>query len=70
MQNRAESEVERLAESASGDPVAMANIVNEAMLNGINFSFTISVFIAIIALVLAFFMKRVTPEPVRKQSAG
>ncbi len=71
MQNRTESEAERLAESAAGDPSAMANIANEAMLNGINFSFTVSVFIAIVALVLAFFMKRVTPseKPVKQQQA-
>ncbi|MCP3761767.1 DHA2 family efflux MFS transporter permease subunit [Domibacillus sp. A3M-37] len=71
MQNRTESAAERLAESAAGDPSAMANIANEAMLNGINFSFTVSVFIAIVALVLAFFMKRVTPseKPVKQQQA-
>ncbi len=72
MQNRAESEAERLAESAAGDPSAMANIANEATLNGINFSFTVSVFIALAALVLTFFMKRVKPahEQVKQQSAG
>ncbi|OLN21982.1 MFS transporter [Domibacillus antri] len=71
MQNRTESEMERLSESAA-DPAAMANIANKAMLNGINFSFTISIFIAIIALILSFFMKRVTPskEPIKQQSAG
>ena len=72
MQNRTESESERLAESAAGDPAAMANLANEAMLNGINFSFTVSVFIAISALVLSFFMKRVTPsrQQAKQQSAG
>ncbi|OXS78355.1 DHA2 family efflux MFS transporter permease subunit [Domibacillus enclensis] len=73
MQNRTNAEAERLAESAAGDPSAMANIANEAMLNGINFSFTVSVFIAIVALFLAFFMKRVTPVQKtikQEQSAG
>ncbi|WP_309087490.1 DHA2 family efflux MFS transporter permease subunit [Domibacillus sp.] len=72
MQNRTESEAEQLAESAAGDPAAMANIANEAMLHGINFSFTISVFIAAVALVLAFFMKRVTPasQLSKQKSAG
>lgn len=73
MQNRTNAEAERLTESAAGDPSAMANIANEAMLNGINFSFTVSVFIAIVALFLAFFMKRVTPVQKtvkQEQSAG
>lgn len=72
MQNRTESEAEQLAESAAGDPAAMANIANEAMLHGINFSFTVSVFIAAVALVLAFFMKRVTPasQLSKQKSAG
>lgn len=62
MQNKAESEAERLAQSAAGDPAKMADIMNEAMLNGINFSFKISVLIALIALVLTFFIKRAKPE--------
>ncbi|OES44028.1 DHA2 family efflux MFS transporter permease subunit [Domibacillus iocasae] len=73
MQNRTESEIERLTQSSAGDPAAMANIANEAMLNGINFSFTVSVFIAIVALFLAFFMKRVKPSEQagrQQQSAG
>lgn len=72
MQNRAESEAERLAESAAGDPAAMANIANESMLNGINFAFTVSLFIALIALVLSLFMKRVKPahQAAKQQSAG
>ncbi|OMP66768.1 DHA2 family efflux MFS transporter permease subunit [Domibacillus epiphyticus] len=80
MQNRTESEAERLAEAAASvqnaDPSAMAEvqaqIMNEAMLSGINFSFTVSVFIAFAALILSFFMKRVKPatEPIREQSAG
>lgn len=72
MQNKAESEAERLAQSAAGDPAKMADIMNEAMLNGINFSFKISVLIALIALVLTFFIKRAKPEgeTYLKQSAS
>ncbi|MEK4176379.1 DHA2 family efflux MFS transporter permease subunit [Aeribacillus sp. FSL K6-1305] len=72
MQNKAESEAERLAQAAAGDPAKMADIMNEAMLNGINFSFKISVLIALIALVLTFFIKRAKPEgeTFLKQSAS
>ncbi|MCT2535150.1 DHA2 family efflux MFS transporter permease subunit [Aquibacillus koreensis] len=37
-------------------------ILNQAMLSGINFTFLISTFIAVVALILALFMKRVTPH--------
>ncbi len=36
--------------------------MNEAMLHGINFTFFISTLIAVIALILAFFIKRVKPN--------
>jgi len=36
-------------------------LTNQAMLNGINFAFFVSTIIAIVALILAFFLKRVTP---------
>lgn len=36
-------------------------IMHQAMLNEINFSFLISAIIAILALVLAFFIKRALP---------
>lgn len=69
MQNRTEHEAEQLVkEAAASDPTvltnpsAMADLTNEAMLLGINFSFKISVFIALVALVLTFFIKRVKPE--------
>lgn len=73
MQNRTESEAEKLADTAmknlsagtQPDPAQMAemktNIMHEAMLHGINFSFSISVYIAMAALILSFFMKRATP---------
>lgn len=73
MQNRTESEAERLADAAmksmpastQPDPSQIADmkaaIMNEAMLHGINFSFSVSVYIAIIALILSFFMKRTSP---------
>jgi len=72
MQNKTEAEAERLAQAAAGDPAKMADIMNEAMLNGINFSFKISVLIALIALVLTFFIKRAKPEgeTYLKQSAS
>ncbi|MEK5271264.1 DHA2 family efflux MFS transporter permease subunit [Aeribacillus sp. FSL K6-8394] len=72
MQNKTESEAERLAQAAAGDPAKMADIMNEAMLNGINFSFKISLLIALIALVLTFFIKRAKPEgeTYLKQSAS
>jgi EmrB/QacA subfamily drug resistance transporter len=68
MQNRTEVEAERLAKEAASDPAMMTNpnamgdIMNQAMLNGINFSFKISVLIALVALILAFFIKRAKPE--------
>ncbi|MFL0361909.1 DHA2 family efflux MFS transporter permease subunit [Pseudobacillus sp. 179-B 2D1 NHS] len=73
MQNRTESEAEKLADAAAKnltagaqpDPAQIAemktHIMNEAMLNGINFSFSVSVYIALIALILSFFIKRVKP---------
>ncbi|MDR9798091.1 DHA2 family efflux MFS transporter permease subunit [Aeribacillus pallidus] len=72
MQNKTEAEAERLAQAAAGDPAKMADIMNEAMLNGINFSFKISLLIALIALVLTFFIKRAKPEgeTYLKQSAS
>ncbi|MFD1849880.1 DHA2 family efflux MFS transporter permease subunit [Oceanobacillus bengalensis] len=71
MNNRTESRAEELTQSAManmdpatlGSEQAMAEmqtqIMNEAMLNGINFSFFVSTLIAVVALVLAFFIKRV-----------
>ena len=75
MNNRSEARGEELAAeamanmSASGaEPSAQAiasmqqQIMNQAMLDGINFSFFVSTLIAVLALILAFFIKRVTPE--------
>lgn len=75
MQNKTEAEAKELAQAAAGDPAKMADIMKEAMLHGINFSFKVSVFIALVALVLTFFIKRVKPEkdekePLLKQSAS
>lgn len=58
MNTRTESAGRQLAESG----VAPENIVNAAMLEGINFSFFVSTFIALLALVLAFFIKKPTRE--------
>lgn len=73
MNNRTESKAKELAADAMAkmDPSAVPNeqaaaqmqteIMNQAMLNGINFSFLISAFIALLALALAFFIKRALP---------
>ncbi|RTR28429.1 DHA2 family efflux MFS transporter permease subunit [Robertmurraya yapensis] len=73
MNNRTESKAKELAADAMAkmDPSAVPNeqaaaqmqteIMNQAMLNGINFSFLVSAFIALLALVLAFFIKRALP---------
>ncbi len=73
MQNRTEVEAKRLSEeamqnlSSAAQPNAAqlsemkAQIMNEAILHGINFSFSISVAIASIALILALFLKRPLP---------
>jgi EmrB/QacA subfamily drug resistance transporter len=74
MNNRTKDKAEELAAdtlanmSASAQPSAQAaadiqqQIMNEAMLAGINFTFFISALIAVIALILAFFIKRVKPH--------
>ncbi|MBY0099664.1 DHA2 family efflux MFS transporter permease subunit [Mesobacillus maritimus] len=75
MNNRTQSKAEELAADAMAnvEPATAAGlseqamaemqtqIMNQAMLNGINFSFLVSTFIIVIALVLAFFIKRVVP---------
>jgi ABC-type phosphate/phosphonate transport system permease subunit len=47
-------------------------ITMKAMLEGINFSFYVTVFVAAVALVLAFFIKRSTAaeEPVVKENTN
>jgi EmrB/QacA subfamily drug resistance transporter len=69
MSNRAESKAKELGEAAMANlteqPTQEAlaqmkqQIMMSATLDGINFAFFVSVFIAAVALVLAFFMKRV-----------
>ncbi|MDQ1002333.1 EmrB/QacA subfamily drug resistance transporter [Neobacillus niacini] len=69
MSNRAESKAKELGEAAMANlteqPTQEAlaqmeqQIMMSATLDGINFAFFVSVFIALVALVLAFFMKRV-----------
>lgn len=73
MNNRTEAKAKDLAADAIAamDPNAAQlsaqaaaemkqQLMNEAMLHGINFSFFISTLIAIVALILSFFIKRVT----------
>lgn len=74
MNNRTTAKAEELAADAMANmagnaapsPEAAAQlqqqIMNEAMLNGINFTFFISTLIACVALILAFFIKRVKPS--------
>lgn len=63
MTNRTEATGLKLATEAanSGGPINEAEIEIQSMLDGVTFSFFISTLIAIIALILAFFIKRVTP---------
>ncbi|MDC3418628.1 DHA2 family efflux MFS transporter permease subunit [Aquibacillus sp. 3ASR75-54] len=74
MNNRTEIKAEELAEKATSavDPSAsqptaeaaaqmQQQILNEAMLSGINFTFLISTLIAFVALILALFIKRAVP---------
>ena len=58
MNTRTESAGRELAASGA----APESIVNTAMLEGINFSFFVSTFIALVALVLAFFIKKPVSE--------
>jgi len=48
--------------SAQATAEVQQQIMNEAMLHGINFTFFISTLITVIALILAFFIKRVKPN--------
>lgn len=50
--------------SAQATADVQQQIMNEAMLHGINFTFFISTLITVIALILAFFIKRVKPNQV------
>ncbi|USK45100.1 DHA2 family efflux MFS transporter permease subunit [Cytobacillus oceanisediminis] len=75
MNNRTKEKAEELAADSLANMSASAaqpseqaaadmqqQIMNEAMLHGINFTFFISALIAVIALILAFFIKRVKPH--------
>ena len=71
MTKRMESSGVKLAADAAASGTKPANaeelaamkleLTNQAMLNGINYSFLVSTIIAVVALILSFFMKRVTP---------
>ena len=71
MQNRTESYAQELTEeamqnvgltAAQGMEAMQQQIMNTAMVEGINDTFLISTFIAVVALVLAFFIQR-PPRP-------
>ncbi|WP_059172623.1 DHA2 family efflux MFS transporter permease subunit [Bacillus sp. FJAT-27445] len=82
MTNRAESQAKELGKEAMKNlteqptPEVLAqmkqHILAQAMLNGINFSFLIATFIAVVALVLAFFIKRAkqAEDPILEKSDG
>lgn len=74
MNNRTESKAKELTSDAMANMDASAaqqsaqataemkqHITNQAMLHGINFTFFVSTLIACVALILAFFIKRVKP---------
>ncbi|MGP4065734.1 DHA2 family efflux MFS transporter permease subunit [Oceanobacillus sp. M65] len=48
-------------QSTDGMAAFKMQLANEAMLEGINFTFFVSTWIAVVALLLGFFIKRVTP---------
>lgn len=71
MQNRTKAEAEDLtakamanmdASTAQNTAELKQQIMNTAMLHGINFTFIVSTWIAVVALILAFFIKRVKPS--------
>lgn len=47
--------------SAEGLAMLKEELTNLAMLNGINFSFFVATIVSVVALILSFFIKRVTP---------
>ncbi|OCA83280.1 MFS transporter [Bacillus sp. FJAT-27225] len=82
MTNRTESRaaelgkeaMSKLTEQPTGEAAAQMKqqIMAQAMLDGINFSFLIATLISIVSLVLAFFIKRATQaeDPLEKSQAG
>ncbi|WP_186580451.1 MDR family MFS transporter [Aquibacillus kalidii] len=73
MSNRSESAATDIAKSYGASGVDMKQqIMLESMLEGINFAFYIASIIAVVALVLAFFIKRSTPQdsPIETKPSG
>jgi MFS family permease len=82
MSNRAESKAKELGEAAMANLTEQPTteslaqmeqqIMMSATLDGINFAFFVSVFIAAVALILAFFMKRAkqAEDPIEENPAG
>ncbi|MGM7723453.1 DHA2 family efflux MFS transporter permease subunit [Metabacillus sp. Hm71] len=65
MSNQTEKHVTELAAASSVTPDAkqqMAFIVKEATIQGINDAFVVATWLSVLAVVLAFFIKRVNPE--------
>lgn len=55
-----------IGQSAATTSELQQQIMNEAMLHGIIYTFFISSLIAVLALILAFFIKRVKPNQEEK----
>lgn len=75
MTNKTASSVTELATAGGIDPtdkVKMGEIVQQATVNGINYSFVVATWMTVGALVLAFFIKKVKPheEPAVQKSAS
>src|SRR5690625_3068959 len=60
------TEINLLTSDATQSGMNEQQIMNVAMLDGINFAFLISTIIAGVAFVLTLFIKRVTPPPIEE----
>ncbi|MFC0560198.1 hypothetical protein [Halalkalibacter alkalisediminis] len=71
MSTRTETSATALSNEVGSTPEMQQQMMIQAMLEGINFSFYISSFIAVLALILAFFIKRAKQEedPIEKESS-
>ena len=73
MSNRANARTEELLQSGHIDPqnqAAMSEITREALLYGIDSSFQVATGLAVAALLLAFFVRRVTPHDQSRKAAS
>lgn len=63
MNSQTESKAKELMRGATAE-ISQSDLLNQALLHGINFSFFVSTLIVIVALIITFFIKRVT-EPAK-----